>query len=324
MTHPANWHSRDFYAMGSQMSVLLESDNIDEATEAFEMVVAAFEQAEQRMSRFRPNSELSWLNAQAGNWAEVTAPLWNVIIEALDLATETDGLFDPTLHNAVMAAGYNRSFVALEEPHLPQIASAATTGRWRDIAVDPTHRAILIPRGVQIDLGGIGKGFTARTVANWLSDWGACLVDAGGDLNAGKAPAAMPGWPVGIAAPWEAGQPEADNLMRLWLADGALVTSGIDFRKWQKDGQPAHHIIDPRTGISAETDLLTCSIMSADACRAEAWATATLIAGMQSGYATLTQHHIAAALIDQNGNIKLTPAMRPLIQFEPDADLRLI
>ena len=324
MTHTETWQSHNFYAMGSHMTVLLEMDDKGAAANVFAMVVDAFEQAEQRMSRFRPNSELSWLNAQAGNWAELSPLLWNVLIEALDLAAATSGLFDPTLHNAMLAAGYDQSFDKLSEGRNQRLALPSSGGRWHEIMVDPTQRAVYLPESVQIDLGGIGKGFTARTVVGWLSEWGACLIDAGGDLTAGAAPSNAPGWPVGVSAPWERGQVEETNLMRLWLADATLATSGIDYRKWQSSGRQVHHIIDPRTGVSAETDLLTCSVFSADACHAEAWATVTLIAGSDSGYSLLTERNIAAALIDQNGNIKLTPAMRQHVQLEADVDLRLV
>ena len=313
-----NWHSHRFFAMGCNMGVWLETESQARAEQAFAMVVDAFEQAEQRMSRFRVDSELSWLNAQTNCWAELSPPMWNVIIKALILAEETNGLFDPTLHDALLAAGYGRSFKELNGQGANTLLADLQRGDRQQIALDPEARAICLPEGVRLDLGGIGKGFTAQTVVDWLTEWGPCLIDAGGDLTAGDAPADMPGWPVGIGAPWDERQAERANLMRLWLANGSLATSGIDYRKWQQGDGVAHHIIDPRTGISAETDILTCSVISADACYAEAWATATIIAGVQDGYNALLERQFPGAIIDQTYTITLTPHMAARIQLEKE------
>ena len=306
------------------MNVWLECESETDAIRAFEMVVDAFEQAEQRMSRFRVDSELSWLNKQSNKWCQLSPPMWNVILKAIDLADETSGLFDPTLHNALVAAGYTHSFDDLNHQATVSTATRPYQTQQKKIALDLEQRAICLPKGVQLDLGGIGKGFTAQTVVGWLNEWGACLIDAGGDLTAGDAPSGMPGWPVGIGAPWERDKREKKNLMRLWLANQSLATSGIDYRKWMQGDHMAHHIIDPRTGFSAETDILTCSIISADACRAEAWATATLVAGLDAGYEALLQNQFAAALIKQQSELKLTPRMQNTAQLETQLDLRLI
>ena len=300
------------------MGVWLETGSRMQAQQAFEMVVDAFEQAEQRMSRFRADSELSWLNAQTNCWAELSPPMWHVVIKALVLAEETNGLFDPTLHDALLAAGYGRSFQEMDGWGVNAPLADFQRGDRQQIAIDPDNRAIFLPEKVQIDLGGIGKGFTAQTVVDWLTEWGPCLIDAGGDVTAGNAPADMPGWPVGIGTPWDEDQEERANLMRLWLANRSLATSGIDYRKWRWGDGMVHHIIDPRTGISAETDILTCSVISADACCAEAWATATLIAGVQDGYNALLERQFASAIIDQTYTLTLTPHMAARVQLEKE------
>ena len=133
---------------------------------------------------------------------------------------------------------------------------------------------------------------------------------------AGDAPAVWPtGWPVGIAAPWMGA--EQENVLRLWLKNGALATSGVDYRHWQVDGERKHHIIDPLSGDSAETELLTVSVLHEDMCVAEAWATAALVASSTgSSLDLLTQHNLKAALIDQMQQVVLTEPLRPLVQWE--------
>ncbi|MGB1253677.1 MAG: FAD:protein FMN transferase, partial [Candidatus Promineifilaceae bacterium] len=93
-------------------------------------------------------------------------------------------------------------------------------------------------------------------------------------------------------------------------------TSGVDYRRWQHGDVVLHHVIDPRIGISAETDLSTCSVLAADACRAEAWATATLVAGAELGYSRLVEQQLAGVTISQTGETMLTPALQPHVQLE--------
>jgi thiamine biosynthesis lipoprotein len=168
---------------------------------------------------------------------------------------------------------------------------------------------------MRLDLGGIAKGDTAAQVVHWLNSFGPCLVDAGGDLTAGDAPNGLPGWPVGIAAPWGSAVGH-DDLMRLWLCHQSLATSGIDYRRWQQHGREHHHIIDPRTQLPAVTDLLTVSVLTDEATTAEAWATAMLVAGSDASLWLLQERGLAAAVIDQESRLLLTPALRPLVQFE--------
>jgi thiamine biosynthesis lipoprotein len=134
-------------------------------------------------------------------------------------------------------------------------------GRWREIELDTARQAVRLPVGVGLDLGGIAKGDTAQQALNLLAQTGPALVDAGGDLVAGLAPAGCPGWPVALSTPWREAAPTRD-LATFWLADGALATSGVDYRSWVQDGLVAHHLIDPQTGQPAETDLLTATVFA--------------------------------------------------------------
>jgi thiamine biosynthesis lipoprotein len=265
------------------------------------------------------------LNARSGKWVRVSTPLWLVIEKALQLAQETGGLFDPTLLTALETAGYQQSFIEMGATKLVEtddgmdegmsVLATKTTlnGRYQDVKLNNRHHAVYLPPDVRLDLGGIGKGYTAHQVVDRLSRLGPCLVDAGGDLTAGAPPAEALGWPVGIAAPWsETGSP--DTLLRLWLANGSLATSGIDYRHWQKNGRPQHHIIDPRTGFPAETNVITVTVKAEDACVAETWATAALVAGIETGGALLHARHMAAAFIDVDWQVSVTPALVPQVQ----------
>ena len=324
------WQTHRFRAMGSEIAIWLDVVDAERAHRLLQLAEELFSNIESCLSRFREESELSMLNRKTEQWVPVSDTLWAVVGQSVRLARETNGLYDPSLLHAMHAAGYTRSYEQLgtaqkqatlpnrQEKDRQEIRSQEIRGRWQFIRLDEARQSVWLPHRVGIDLGGIGKGWTAQRVVTFLNQWGACLVDAGGDLTAGDAPAGWPGWPVGIAHPASADEEEI-TLARLLLHNGSLATSGVDYRHWLQNGERKHHLIDPRTGRPAGTDLLTVSVLATDACRAEAWATAALVAGQSQGFQMLSQRNLAAALIRKGCNdgsrLLLTPTLRPLVQL---------
>jgi len=320
-TYPATWRSHTFRAMGGAMTIWLELSNVATAETLLREAEAMFARAERRLSRFDPHSELAQLNANPGTWVPVSSMLWHVAMQARHMARETDGLFDFTQLTALEAAGYTRSFTdrffwedATEDKLEPP---DAWFGQWEAVQVHAEGRSLWLPPGVKLDFGGIAKGYVAQQVVDFLSDWGPCLVDASGDLTAGSAPTGWPGWPVAVTKPLTeaTANPSADRETQfpLWLVAGTMATSGIDYRRWPQNGRIAHHLIDPRTGQPAQTDLLTATVLVKTAVRAEAWATAALVAGHKLAHQRLTDKNLGAALIDHNGELTVTPALAPFI-----------
>lgn len=321
--HPATWRNYEFRAMGSSMAVWLETDNADTAAMAFEEVEALFAAYERSLSRFRPASELSRLNARTGQWVVVSDPIWNVLTLALEMAVATGGYFDPTMLNALVRAGYSSSFeqLSLVSQHDPIVQEAPYPVNWKDIRRDAERQAVFLPEGIGVDLGGIAKGYTAQQAVEFIRPYGPCLVDAGGDLAAGDAPDGYPGWPVAISSPWTADSEGTFDLCQLWLENQALTSSGRDYRTWEIDGQVRHHLIDPLTGLPAATDSLTVTVLADDAAQAEAWATAALVAGSVSGMDALLEAQLAGLMVTESGNILLTPIMAQVLQLAPQMEL---
>ncbi|MCA9980300.1 MAG: FAD:protein FMN transferase [Anaerolineales bacterium] len=321
-TPAASWATHHFRAMGCHIHFWLDAPGAStaEISAALHAAEQQFHTAEQRLSRFRTTSELSRVNAQAGQWVAVSPLFWEVLVAAVQASAATDGLFDPTLQHALVAAGYDRSFEQLTTPSkpTPSVAHASTLGQWTAIELDEARQAVRVPAGVALDFGGIAKGYTAVLASRELDKVGPNLVSAGGDLTAGNAPHGSPGWPVGIADPFSPDK----NLATLWLANASLATSGIDYRRWLTNdphgrGRSAHHIIDPRTGQPANTDLLTVTVWHRSAIVAETWATAVLVAGKKEGLGRLAVYDIAAMLITPHNHITLSWAMEPLVYW-PD------
>ncbi|MDT8305130.1 MAG: FAD:protein FMN transferase [Anaerolineae bacterium] len=302
-----DWASHHFRAMGSEIGIWLDAPAAV-AAPAFRRVEALFEEMEATLSRFRPESELMRLNGQRQQFVRVSPQLWAVADAALSVAAETGGLFDPTVLPALVAAGYDRDFSALDgRPSESGVeAQKRYPSLWRQVRRDRQRRALWLPAGAALDLGGIAKGYTASLAVRLLAEVGPSLVDAGGDITAGSAPRGLPGWPIAIAKPG----PHADeDLVQLWLAEATVATSGIDYRHWQANGRQAHHVIDPRHGAPAQTDLLAVSVLAVDAVTAEGWATAALVAGRRTAYRLLSKRKLAAVLVARSGTVQITPAM---------------
>jgi thiamine biosynthesis lipoprotein len=249
-----------FRAMGTDVELLVRPSNAG-ASGAFDAVEAEFERLEQLMSRFRPDSELSRLN-RAGE-LEVSAELAHVVGLALTARRVTAGRFDPCVHNALVASGYDRTFAQIAPDGEDTLQPEPIHGGG--VSIDG-HR-VELEAGAKLDLGGIGKGYAAERAADILAAAGPCLVDAGGDM-------AVRGdevWPVGVET--------GDGVVTLALERGALATSGTDRRRWVRNGEERHHLIDPCTGRSATSDLLRVTVFADDAVQAEVLAKLLFLAG---------------------------------------------
>jgi len=270
----------EFRAMGCAMALYTASGD-PSAEERLRAAHALIDRAEERLSRFRDSSELSRLNARPGRPVAVSADVWNVLAGAMEAARRTRGLYDPTILADLESAGYDRSFRAgldRDGGTIPQ-ATARARRSWADVVLDPDARTVTLPPGVRLDFGGIGKAWAAEQAAAALAAAGPCLVDAGGDIAARGAPAGRPGWPVGITDPHAPDR----TLTTLAIADGAVATSGTDVRRWRRGAQKCHHVIDPRTGRPAQTDLWSVTVVAANAVDANVHAVAALILGSEEG-----------------------------------------
>lgn len=234
-------------------------------------------------SRFRSDSEVSALPAAGGRFM-VSAGLAEAISIALAAARWTGGLVDPTVGGALCALGYDRDFVLMTGDPSEGGAggpAAADIPGWRTVRL--TGRQLELAPGVQLDLGSTGKGLgadRAATAACAAAQAAGVLVSLGGDLTvAGQPPAG--GWPVLVADDHRYNQKGGPNdpVQLVRITAGALATSSISCRRWQRGGQLMHHIVDPRTGWPAAGPWRTVSVAAASCAEANAAATAAIVSG---------------------------------------------
>lgn len=290
-----------FRALGCQVQAWVDSA-VPEAVEALAALPAMFDAWENALSRFRPHSELNWLNAHPAQWVRVSPTLWEVLQLSMAAARVTGGLVTPTILPALENAGYTRSFE--RGPAAP--ARRTPPGRvadWSAVRWRPAHRAVYLPAGVRLDVGGVGKGWAVQMAARWLSRWGSVLVEAGGDIATLGAGPQGAGWPVAVAHPLE-----QRDVVTLRLRGRAVATSGSDYRRWQWQGQPRHHLIDPHTGQPARTDVLSVSVTAPSVMRAELSAKAMFLLGAEAGLRWLdAQPGTAALLFTTSGAMLVSP-----------------
>jgi thiamine biosynthesis lipoprotein len=253
-----------FPAMGTRVEALLEAPPTSGTRRALARVREEFERLEGIFTRFRHDSELSRLN-EAGS-IEAGPDLLEVVKLALAARERTGGRFDPTLHDALVAAGYDRTFDELDEHAAPR--PAPDPRRSRHVTV--SGRRIELGPGVRLDLGGIVKGYAADRCARQLAPLGPCLVNAGGDLAVAGTRAGG-SWPVAVEVP--------NDTLTLAVASGGLATSGRDRRRWRQRGEKRHHLIDPLTCRPAERGPLTVTVAAPSATEAEVAAKSVFLAG---------------------------------------------
>jgi FAD:protein FMN transferase len=277
--------SHRFRAMGTDVS-LMGPDDASFAG-ACAAVEAVFTREEHRFSRFRDDSELSHVNRVAGRWTPVSAPFEALVGLALAQARRTEGLFDPTVLHAMVAAGYDRDFDEVLAGARGALHPPQPCGRWHEIAT--RRREILLPVGVGLDLGGIAKGWTADLAAEAAVREGLpwSLVSAGGDLRiAGEAP------PIDVRIE-DPGAP-SETAATLRLDRGALASSSTLRRAW---GPDLHHILDPRTGAPTDSPIVQSTAWAPTCAEAEVLATWALLTG------TAAMDTVPCALVSRDGDL---------------------
>ncbi len=266
------------------------AEDNSEAGEYAAFVKQWFLDMENRLSRFRANSELSQLNRSAGSWQLVSPLLFQILAEANKYRMLTGGLFNVHMLKALEAAGYNQTFEHIGHIQAYPIISSCPATSDTLLEMNAGMKAVRLQRGAEVDLGGIAKSWSARKLADWLRrkrGVQAGMINAGGDAAVWDVRSDSTPAELRIQNPWDPGRAEAVISLR----NGGVATSSTLGRSWSRpDGSSCHHILDPRTLRPSRSDVVQCTITGPDVTACEVWAKAVCIAGLEEGTALLATY----------------------------------
>jgi FAD:protein FMN transferase len=276
--------------MGSDVSLVADGGTDPRALRrAARSVELVFAREEQRFSRFRTDSELSRVNARAGRWTRVSAGFATLVGFALEAASRTAGVFDPTVLPVLSAGGHGDPDEMIAEVHGALLPTEAC-GRWPEIEMDGD--LVRLPPGVCLDFGGVAKGWTvdlAAQTAISAAELPWAVVSAGGDLRiAGRSPAA------GIEVVVEDPEDREKETTRVRITSGALATSSVTAPSWSPG---LRHLIDPRTGRPADTGVLQATVWADTCSEAEIRSEEALLEGLPA------LQRLSAVLVMTDGRI---------------------
>lgn len=297
--------------MGSPLRLVVSGEVSTAAMDrAWGAVQEEFELAEAAMSRYREWSEITALcRAAPGGARRISRRLMTALTVADRAVRVTGGRFEPRIVDALERLGFGA---------VPQVAGSPTVARrsGRLLARRPDGSVALC---APVDLGGIGKGlalrWAARAVERALADTGAAgsLIDAGGDIVVRGLPAPGDAWSVAIEDPRGGSLPVAVVAMP---PGAAIATSSTRINRLPgPDGATVHHLIDPRTGRSADGGLVAVTIALADPAWAEVWSKSLFVEGRR-GIAVLARRRgLAAWWVGEDGLLEMTPGARAMTRW---------
>jgi FAD:protein FMN transferase len=303
----AEWLSRTVDGiMGTRVVVELWDDDATHGAAAMDAVIAEMNRIDAAMSTYKPDSELSRLNARAAKRAVlVSAELFGLLTTSMEYSRLTGGAFDVTY----ASVGFMYDFRAHQRPSESQIQKALPEVNYKHVVLNAAKLSVRYQRaGMRIDLGGIAKGYAVDRGIDILKQRGIqhALVSAGGDSRVMGDRFGKP-WVIGIRHP----DRKDEIVTRLPLVDTAISTSGDYERYFDENGVRYHHIIDPRTGHSASL-VRSATVLADTAIRTDGLSKTAFVLGADAAieiYEALGD--VDAVLVTPDGQVHYTRGMEP-------------
>jgi len=276
-----------------------------------------FRDIEKRFSRFLPNNELSSFNSfgllkNPKENIQLSDDLYQMLEKSLSFNKFTNGAFDisilPNLinegYNISKTKGYYKPSILNSKSNSPTLQSSSNlntvkTSKIMDLVLNKQEKTVTKPLALKIDLGGIAKGYAVDKVSKFLKEkYSNFLIDAGGDIYSSGIDLKnnYQYWAIDIENPLLTNI-SSDTLI---VSDKGIATSGINRRKWTKDGIQKNHIINPKTGKSVSNDILSVTVITDTATQSDVLAKSLLIMGIEKGIKFSEEKEIASYFIDKN------------------------
>jgi thiamine biosynthesis lipoprotein len=290
--------------MGTRVSVELWDDDEAHGRALVAEVMEDYRRIDRAMSTYKPDSEISLVNARASLEAvPISAELFSLLERSVALSMASHGAFDITYESV----GYLYDFRARQRPSDAEIDERLAAIDYRHIVLDRGgHTVRFTSPGVRINLGGIAKGYAVQHAADYLRSRGVdhALLNAGGDTRVIGDRRGQP-WIVGIRHPRQ----ENEVITRLPIVDEAISTSGDYERFFEEDGHRYHHIINPDTGRPTE-GILTVTVIGPDGTMTDGLDTAIFVLGVEGGLKLIESYpDYEAIIVDSSGKISYSPGL---------------
>ena len=298
-------YTSDVFAMDTYMTLTAYGENAQEAVEAG---IAEIQRLDDLLSTGKDTSEVAQINANGGGvLSEDTDYL---VKRALDIYQSTNGAFDISIYPVMQLWGFTTgNFAVPSESDLAAKLALVDAGKII-LSEENGQTSISLPEGMAIDLGGIAKGYTSGRVMDVMKSYGikSAVINLGGNAHVLGNKTDGSQWKVGIQDP----EDENGYLGGVSVTDKAIITSGGYERYFvDKDtGVKYHHIIDPKTGYSANNGLISVTIVSADSTLADGLSTSLFVLGTEDAI-TYCEEHCAedgfdAIMEDEDGKLYIT------------------
>ena len=284
------------YRFNSMSTIVQISINQELFANDMMPIYQLFELAEKTCSRFLEDSELTLLNTQLGKEVVVSEQMFSILKESKRFFRETDGLFNPGILSSLVNNGYSKSIEHIKGQAIVD-SCFPTPVAISDLPFTLNDKSHCVILHTKIDLGGIAKGWVIDQAANLLEKVGYGFINVGGDIRIfGTLPRPLN---IGIESPHNA----LNMISSIQVSAGAVATSTSMKRRWMMNGKWKHHLIDPRTGSTSNSDIISATITASTALEADVWAKTVLLAGEEKGLALINKRRMKTVLINKQHEI---------------------
>lgn len=295
--HPTPIEQR-FMAMDTYMHFTVYGDE-DAAVQAQNELLTL----DRLLSVTDSSSEVYAINHRPDHTCDLSPELTVLLEQALILARQTGGAFDPTVYPVVRAWGFTTS--PYRVPDGEELVSLLPLVGHEKVVLD--GHTLTLPKDMQLDFGGIAKGWAGDRAAQQLRARGvtSAILRLGGNIHTvGSKPDGSP-WKIGLEDP-----DSGDALGTVAVSDLAVVTSGSYQRFFTANGQTYHHIIDPATGQPADSGLISVTVIGKYGTRCDALSTALFVMGLEDAVRFWQEHKdFEAVFVSEDGSVSITAGL---------------
>ncbi|KXG77054.1 FAD:protein FMN transferase [Thermotalea metallivorans] len=305
------------YMLGTHLQLSLWTEDKAEGMAVIRECFQRIYQIEQKMSVNIANSEVNEINRYAGKeYVAVSDDTMTVLRKGFAYAALTDGAFNPAIGPLVKLWGIGTEKERV--PRLDEIQEVLKYVDYKGIKFQDENKVKLDIDGMQLDLGGIAKGYAADAVTKIIREKGIkhAIINLGGNVVAvGKKTDGTP-WKIGIQDPFE---PTGTHMGVIEITDQTVVTSGNYERYFMRDGKRYHHIIDPKTGYPSENGVISATIITDSSIDADALSTSVYVLGLEKGMKLIeSMEGVECIIITEGKKVYLSSGLKGRLKIAND------